>query len=43
MWPEKNMFRMNIPLPKAGHWQKLRFGKKAQPKHFQKTIPEMRK
>jgi hypothetical protein len=24
----KICWRMNIPLPQAGHWQKIRFGKK---------------
>lgn len=25
----KVCIRMNIPLPKSGHWQKLRYGKKS--------------
>ncbi len=39
----KVCIRMKIPLPKAGHWQKLRHGKKVRRKHFQRIIQETRK
>lgn len=32
----KACIRMNIPLPKAGHWQKLRYGKKSPAKALPK-------